>query len=838
MNDPLPAAEQSTELVAGGVKFADPTRAPSSIERYEITGTVADGRGGMGVVYKANDTQLHRVVALKLMMGGATSSALERKRFLVEAEACAHLTHPNVMPVYDFGESEEGPWFVMPLIEGGSLAKRLKDGPLPPQAAVALMIPVCEAVAHAHAQGILHRDLKPANIMLTSAGVPMVADLGLAKRLGDYTQLTATGTVMGTPSYMPPEQALGLPVNELADVFSLGAILYALVTGRPPAQAETPVETLRQVIEELPPRPSTLSPGVDGPLNLIILTCLEKAAEHRYSSAQALAEDLRRWQRQESIAAKRTSTLRSLWKWAKRKPAKAAAAAIAVVGSLAFVVSLLVNQVRLKHERDLTDTVRQNAESLVSTAMTDYRTTVESTVGKLDGLEQITTSVGHYFDQLPPSLVDERVLALQTKLLTLRGEVFTSQGKLTEAQAVLDRALQLAAARQGTPAQALLHAAALVARTNVALRQDDARAADFAASAVTESLAAQEADRASSEATRQLGLARFFQARCQSKSGAWQLAIGSLEQSVACAELVLKADPAHFQKRREQIWAHVELGKMIKNAAFGLKQDLRSRKPAEAETAALQSQLSRAADLYNKAAALLEPMLAEQPWNQPLHRDQCVIHDGLGDLALTGHDDPAGAIIHFKNYLAAATTLANHDARNTEWLREQAVAERALADALGKGKQEAEAEAHRDAGFKLREQLIAIDPTDAKLRREWLNALIERCEARMAQKRWPEALLDAETAHASAGEQARGSEPAWWNNKSVGILTRRGLILAALHPGDPSPALASFQSALKAAAALTDSKLLDAGAERFAAMARRSIERLQSRENESVPDAK
>ncbi len=828
---PIPSDDDETVLSTLPVSSATGGRVPSSIERYTVTGPVTDGRGGMGVVYRARDTQLQREVALKLMTGGAVATPLERKRFLLEAGATARLSHPNIMPVYDYGDSDEGPWFVMPLVEGGSLAGRIKQGPMQPDEAVALMIPVCEGVAHAHALGILHRDLKPANIMLTSQGTPIVADFGLAKRLGDFTQLTATGTVMGTPSYMPPEQALGLPVNELADVFSLGAILYALVTGRPPAQAETPVETLRQVIEEIPPRPSTLAPGVDGPLNLIILTCLEKAAEHRYLSAAALAEDLRRWQRHEAISAKRHSHARTIWKWAQRKPAKATAAAIAILGSLAFVTMLIINQGRLRRERDDTDTFRQSSENLVATAITDYRAKVESTVGELDALQQIATSAAHHFAQLPARLRDARVEALHSRVLTLQGEILRSQGKLAESASVLDQAVKTAALADAAK-RALLSAAALVVRADVALQQDDPTATNLAQQAVQAAETAIHSAPADLDAVRQAGLAVFFQGRCEYKAGQYAAASLSLATSIERAALVSASDPTNLQKSREHAWALVESGRVLKNLAAGVQRDLRSKKDTpskhgDEKQSLIATSLQKASAQYEQARAVITPLLTRQPWNQPLRRDYCVIQDGLGDVALTGLADAESALRHYTTYLDEAKTLAAHDPQNKEWLREVAAAHRALASALTSLQRHPEATTHMDEGITLRQRLLTIDPSDGKLRRDYCNALIERGDAHLAQaKANPEhndtARRDYETADTLAREQLTSSDAAWWETKRVGLLARRGITTR-----DKTVAIPLLQEAI----ALADKiKTLreDPIAQNSRATAKRALERMQN----------
>ncbi len=263
------------------------------------------GRGGMGVVYKAVRKDLNRLVALKMVLAGTLSNEHEIQRFRTEAEAAARLRHANIVQVYEVGIVEGCHFYSMEFIEGQSLAQRVAGGPLANQAAARYLVAIARAVHHAHRHGILHRDLKPSNILVDAEDQPHVADFGLAKKLDDSGQ-TKTGAVMGTPSYMPPEQAAGR-VRELgpaADVYSLGAILYELLTGRPPFKSETALDTLLHVMEREAAPPRLLNPKVDRNLETICLKCLEKDPRERYASAEALANDLQRYLNGDSISAR------------------------------------------------------------------------------------------------------------------------------------------------------------------------------------------------------------------------------------------------------------------------------------------------------------------------------------------------------------------------------------------------------------------------------------------------------------------------------------------------------------------------------------------------------
>jgi serine/threonine-protein kinase len=249
------------------------------------------GQGGMGVVYRARQTSLDRSVALKVIQRG------ERARFQFEAEAAARLDHPNIVPVYGVGEQDGQPYLCMKYVEGTTLARLVADSPLPPRAAARYVAEVARAVHYAHEHGILHRDLKPSNVLIDREGRPYVSDFGLAKQVVGGPQLTVSNTILGTPSYMPPEQASGCrgQLSPASDVYSLGAILYELLTGRPPFRAATAVDTLMQVLDQEPVPPRVLNPQVDRGLELICLKCLQKHADLRYPSAAALADDLDRF---------------------------------------------------------------------------------------------------------------------------------------------------------------------------------------------------------------------------------------------------------------------------------------------------------------------------------------------------------------------------------------------------------------------------------------------------------------------------------------------------------------------------------------------------------------
>jgi serine/threonine protein kinase len=288
---------------------------------YELLEQI--GRGGMGVVYRARQRTLNRVVALKLTLAGSRATAAEIKRFHTEAKAAATLQHPNVVAIHEVGEHAGQHYFSMDYIEGKSLADVIRRTPLPAERAARYVKIIAEAIHYAHQRGILHRDLKPHNVLIDAKDEPRITDFGLARQIEVDSDLTVSGLALGTPSYMPPEQAGGRrkEIGPASDVYSLGAILYDLLTGRPPFRADTPLDTLRQVIDTEPAAPRLLNRKVPRDLETICLKCLAKAPAQRYPSARELADDLGRFLKNEPIQARPVGRVGRLWRWGRRNPA-------------------------------------------------------------------------------------------------------------------------------------------------------------------------------------------------------------------------------------------------------------------------------------------------------------------------------------------------------------------------------------------------------------------------------------------------------------------------------------------------------------------------------------
>jgi hypothetical protein len=340
-----------------------------SIPGYQIESVL--GRGAFGVVYKATQSGLNRIVALKMLIAGPYASSAARARFLLEAESVAALEHPHVVKVFAFGEEGGHPYLAMEFLPGGTLDERIrKGGPLPAKEATELLAKLAGAVAHAHSHGVVHRDIKPLNVLLTDEGEPRLTDFGLAKVGRADQNLSVTGQVLGTPAYMAPEQAAGKvhEVGTAADVYALGAVLYDVLTGRPPFVGDSVAVTLQQVLSEEPQRPRTLIASIPPDLETICLKCLEKDPKKRYATAQTVADDLNHFLSGEPITARPARSLERAAKWVKRNKGLTVAAATVIlalaVGSavaIGFGVQSSRDAERAKEEAERAD--REAAEA-------------------------------------------------------------------------------------------------------------------------------------------------------------------------------------------------------------------------------------------------------------------------------------------------------------------------------------------------------------------------------------------------------------------------------------------------------------------------------------------
>ena len=367
---------------------------------YELLEQI--GRGGQGVVFRARQKSLNRTVALKIIGLGQWATKAHLKRFRLEAEAAARLEHPGIVPIHEVGERDGSCYFSMKFVEGGQLDEVAKREPMPIRQAVELIAKVARTVHYAHEHGILHRDIKPGNILLDAKGEPHLTDFGLARLVESESSVTHTLDVLGTPSYMAPEQAVGnnAAVSSATDVYGLGAVLYQLLTGQPPFAGGTTYETIKLLLDTEPRQPRLLNPKIDRDLSTICLKCLEKDPKRRYSSALALAEDLERWLKHEPIQARRTGVFARGKKWVRRNPSIAVMAAMLL--ALAVPLAVMVWKSEFARQPVTTGIAVLPFENLGEQKETRrlsmaYRTTFLTKLAKIGDLKVISrTSVMDY----------------------------------------------------------------------------------------------------------------------------------------------------------------------------------------------------------------------------------------------------------------------------------------------------------------------------------------------------------------------------------------------------------------------------------------------------------
>jgi tetratricopeptide (TPR) repeat protein len=394
---------------------------------YEIVREIA--RGGMGVVFEARQVSLNRPVALKMILAGQLADETDIRRFHTEAEAAANLDHPGIVPIYEVGRHNGQHYFSMGFIEGQSLSQRLAGGPLPAREAAELVRRVADAIQYAHERGVIHRDLKPANILLDQSGNPRVTDFGLAKKVQSDSGLTGSGQIMGTPSYMPPEQAGGKrgEVGPPADVYALGATLYCLLSGRPPFQAASVMDTVLQVIGDEPVAPRRLNPSVPRDLETVCLKCLEKDPARRYPTAAAFGEDLRRFLAGEPISARPVSRAERAWRWSRRNPLPAALIMLVVVLTTAGTATITALWLRSEAERRAAVAAgvraeRARAEAIAASERAEKSRQEAVAAGKRAEANAATArrAVNDYLDRITtsPQLQRPGLSGLRRELLT------------------------------------------------------------------------------------------------------------------------------------------------------------------------------------------------------------------------------------------------------------------------------------------------------------------------------------------------------------------------------------------------------------------------------------
>ncbi len=416
-----------------------PPRVPT-VPGYEIGAEL--GRGGMGVVYRARQTSLGRDVALKMILGGEHASPQVRTRLQTEAELVARMAHPNIVQLYEVGEADGLPYLAMEFVDGGTLADRLGRRPPSPREAASVVATVAEAVHAAHCRNVVHRDLKPANVLLTAAGAPKIADFGLARSLDGGDRQTVSGQILGTPSFMSPEQASGrrADIGPATDVYALGGILYAALTGRVPFAADTPLATLMLVCHEEVVPPSRVSPRVPRDLDRICLKCLNKAPDRRYASGRELADDLNRYLRGEPVSARPVGAAVRVWKWTRRHPA---GAALAALGLAALAGGLWYNG-RLRGARAESAARAELARSAVDAMAPLAEEWLAAEPGQDPAQSAVLETALRVYETLAREAGDDPTLRRATALAQFRcGQIYRRTARTDEADRAIDRTIQL-----------------------------------------------------------------------------------------------------------------------------------------------------------------------------------------------------------------------------------------------------------------------------------------------------------------------------------------------------------------------------------------------------------
>jgi serine/threonine-protein kinase len=425
---------------------------------YEIRGEL--GRGGMGVVYEARQVSLNRPVALKMLRAGLLASDDDLRRFRNEAEAVALLDHPSIVPVHEVGEHDGQRYLSMKLVPGGSLLPLLPRYRDDPKTAARLAAELAEAVAHAHARGILHRDLKPANVLVDPEGHPHVTDFGLAKRVEADIELTQSGAILGTPAYMSPEQAEGRrgAITTATDVYGLGAVLYALLTGRAPFGGDSVVDTLDAVRHAVPEPPTRVNARVPRDLETICLKCLQKDPRRRYPTAQALADDLHAWLDSRPIAARRVGPAERAWLWCKRRPAVAALSAAVLLATVGGTVAVIAIQARANAElRAANQRVQQRYDLAVEAIKTFHTGVSEDFLLKQDQFkalrDRLLNSASDFYRKLGALLGKETDVTSRRALEQSNFELAELTGKVGRIEAALAAHQAALAAREALAAE-------------------------------------------------------------------------------------------------------------------------------------------------------------------------------------------------------------------------------------------------------------------------------------------------------------------------------------------------------------------------------------------------
>jgi eukaryotic-like serine/threonine-protein kinase len=648
------------------------TRARPAVPGYVLIAEI--GRGGMGVVYKARHVRLDRLVALKMILAGAHASADQIARFHIEARAVAQIQHAGIVQIHEVGDHEGMPYFSLEFVPGGSLAHLIGGKPQPPRAAAAMVMELCHAMSVAHAAGIIHRDLKPGNVLLTLDGKPKITDFGLAKQLEGDSEQTRTGAIMGSPSYMAPEQAWGQTheIGPLSDQYSLGAILYEMLVGRPPFQGATTLETLDLARHQEPVAPTRLQPKLPPDLATICLKSLQKEPAKRFADAAAMAADLRRFLDGEPIAARPVGGPERFWRWCVRNPRVAGLAAAVVLmglaitaGSAAFAASLKKLNAELAESnrdearaREIAQTNENSAIKAKNEAIAATKAEAEAREKEKHAREKAEALVQGAFAQNRNSLEAQRVLSvlLNQRLLSIQGTQSLRKELINTTLTGLEATI------------ASLEQLGTVARDNEG----------FALGIRTLAGINQRAGQIAMEYGKYDEAARYFR---RMEALAEQLAAAdpdALEPQKVKASV--KATLADFQLDR--IGDAVAALKLY-DQALGLRRQWLAREPSNddakrgvanmlgaiARARLLVGDPAKAREKYREELALRETLSPELAGQVEVRRERAGLGDKLGDLSIS-LGEPRAARQHFEQALALRREIAAENRDETQAQRD------------------------------------------------------------------------------------------------------------------------------------------------------------------------
>lgn len=769
---------------------ADAHHWPREFGDYVLLREIA--RGGMGVVYQARQRGLDRIVAVKMILSGLFASDQAIDRFRAEATSAARLQHPGIVTVHEVGQRQGQHFFSMDFVDGTSLQEMIQQQPLPGRQAARYVMQLAEAVHFAHNRGVVHRDLKPSNVLIDTDDCPKITDFGLAKRVAGDSDLTATGQVLGTPSYMPPEQAMGqADIGPASDIYSLGATLYAMLTGRPPFRAESTAATLLQVIENEPVAPRLLNSDIDRDLESICLKCLEKEPSRRYASAAELAVDLARYQRGETVMARPIGRPAKLWRWCRRQPLLAGLSAAVLVALLlgsgvssyfALAAAERAEQAEEALARE-TDARQQLQTSLAAeqTAKRQARRAVDNYVTTL--LEETTLkdrrfqplakrllggALEHYQQFIATNRNDPAAQRDLAEACLLVGQINDARGAVQQAVGAYQEALdvfQRRANEEDAPADQLQVAAIQTTLGSLQAKLGDSEQAKRSFSAARQSLDAIRPGERAAHWQQQLLRTLTAVASIERRTGEVAQAFATYEQAIAIGQQLADGDTKNPAYRSDLANAWENLAELQRDtdqadAALGsLDQSLQLRdEVARANVGEAKYQGELAGTLSDRSALLrmlgqlddaetgyrraIEIQTALVRDNPSLVQRQIFLsttHHNLGIL-LAQRENHAEAIEHYRKALEIRERVAAESPDVNEYPYLAANTHNNLAVVLYAAGQQSEALDHYQAAAELFRQVVRDNPSISKYRLH-LAAALHNLGALYFQRQLPQAAM-------------------------------------------------------------------------------------------------